>query len=300
MNLRLSGLCLVVLGGLGGLCTPATAQAGTVGYYKNATPCSGVVESDPSAAIIAAGHTPVVVTTLDAASLAHLDGLIWMVSCQSTQLAGNQALTDAVENGMALFFEMHMQSGGPSNTSMLPGVPPVDFVYSCQSGTTTLAPDSPIADGPVGQLTNASLNGVQYCSSSGYITDHFGGVANALPAYSVALLKSDDKISAFAYPWVKGKVAVSLSTFMFDLPGGSIYPHYSGTETYYANVIKWLIDSTEEATTCASEGYKGTQLTWCQNICENGLTGQVLDTWIQRWTRRYRELPYCAVEDGSK
>lgn len=47
--------------------------------------------------------------------------------------------------------------------------------------------------------------------------------------------------------------------------------------------------------TCASEGYTGTQLTWCKNICENGLTGQVLDTWIHRWKLRYRALPYCAV-----
>ena len=52
----------------------------------------------------------------------------------------------------------------------------------------------------------------------------------------------------------------------------------------------------ESATTCASEGYKNTQLTWCKNICENGLTGKVLDSWIHRWIERYRQLPYCAVE----
>jgi hypothetical protein len=48
--------------------------------------------------------------------------------------------------------------------------------------------------------------------------------------------------------------------------------------------------------TCASEGYKGTQLTWCKNICENGLTGKTLDTWIQRWIGKYRDLPYCAAD----
>ena len=48
-----------------------------------------------------------------------------------------------------------------------------------------------------------------------------------------------------------------------------------------------------ESTTCASEGYKGVQLTWCKNICENHLTGQVLDNWIHRWINRYRYLPYC-------
>ena len=54
------------------------------------------------------------------------------------------------------------------------------------------------------------------------------------------------------------------------------------------------------AATCASSGYKGAQLTWCQNICENGLTGKVLDSWIHRWIERYRQLPYCAVEGGGE
>ncbi|RZA21085.1 MAG: hypothetical protein EOP93_04075, partial [Lysobacteraceae bacterium] len=40
--------------------------------------------------------------------------------------------------------------------------------------------------------------------------------------------------------------------------------------------------------TCASEGYTGTQLTWCRNICEMGYTGSTLSTWIRRWTDRYR------------
>ncbi len=47
--------------------------------------------------------------------------------------------------------------------------------------------------------------------------------------------------------------------------------------------------------TCAEEGYIGAKLTWCKNICENGLTGQVLDTWIHRWIDRYRTLPNCAI-----
>ncbi len=53
------------------------------------------------------------------------------------------------------------------------------------------------------------------------------------------------------------------------------------------------------STTCASEGYKGAQLTWCKNICENGLAGQVLDTWIHRWINRYRDLPACAAGGGG-
>ena len=44
---------------------------------------------------------------------------------------------------------------------------------------------------------------------------------------------------------------------------------------------------------CIGAGYTGTQLLWCQKICESGLSGRVLDTWIHRWISRYRDLPYC-------
>ena len=48
--------------------------------------------------------------------------------------------------------------------------------------------------------------------------------------------------------------------------------------------------------TCASEGYTGTKLTWCKNICEMGYTGATLNMWIRRWVDRYHDLPYCAAE----
>ena len=48
-------------------------------------------------------------------------------------------------------------------------------------------------------------------------------------------------------------------------------------------------------TTCSNDGYSGTQLTWCRNICEMGYTGSTLETWIHRWVNRYRDLPYCRV-----
>ena len=56
------------------------------------------------------------------------------------------------------------------------------------------------------------------------------------------------------------------------------------------------LDVQEVLVTCASEGYTGTKLTWCRNICEMGYTGATLDMWIHRWINRYRDLPYCAVE----
>ena len=59
----------------------------------------------------------------------------------------------------------------------------------------------------------------------------------------------------------------------------------------------WVLNFTTDAptTTCASEGYTGTKLSWCQNICEKGHTGATLDSWIHRWVSRYRDLPYCAA-----
>ena len=48
---------------------------------------------------------------------------------------------------------------------------------------------------------------------------------------------------------------------------------------------------------CADEGFTGTKLTWCQNICEKGYTGATLDMWIHRWITRYRDLPQCALNE---
>ena len=76
----------------------------------------------------------------------------------------------------------------------------------------------------------------------------------------------------------KGSPAFSSETFAPSLFSGAVY---------YTKV---------PANTCASEGYTGTKLTWCKNICENGLTGATLDIWIHRWINRYRDLPYCARE----
>ncbi|HWS77625.1 MAG TPA: hypothetical protein VN205_04530 [Thermomonas sp.] len=53
-------------------------------------------------------------------------------------------------------------------------------------------------------------------------------------------------------------------------------------------------------TTCASEGYTGTKLEWCKNICERGYTGATLNMWIRRWVDRYRILPYCALAPQSQ
>ena len=70
-----------------------------------------------------------------------------------------------------------------------------------------------------------------------------------------------------------------------------------GVLTYYTNTVAWMMSADlGPETTCASEGYTGTKLLWCQNICEKGYTGATLQTWIHRWIRQFRDLPYCAME----
>ncbi|MDE2408499.1 MAG: hypothetical protein KGL91_11645, partial [Xanthomonadaceae bacterium] len=69
-----------------------------------------------------------------------------------------------------------------------------------------------------------------------------------------------------------------------------------GMVTYFMNLLSW---ASGPATTCASSGYTGTQLLWCQKICESGLTGKDLDVWLQRWIRQFRKLPYCALPGGN-
>ena len=75
-----------------------------------------------------------------------------------------------------------------------------------------------------------------------------------------------------------GALLLSGSTYFYRLFNGTVYYSLSGPTT-----------------TCASEGYTGTKLSWCQNICEKGYIGATLDSWIHRWVSRYRDLPYCAA-----
>ena len=69
---------------------------------------------------------------------------------------------------------------------------------------------------------------------------------------------------ASAYPAGGGLVALSISQWMYTLPGGGWGGDLiaAGANTYYANTIAWMMGYVSEpTTTCASEGYTGTKLT---------------------------------------
>ncbi|HWS77624.1 MAG TPA: hypothetical protein VN205_04525 [Thermomonas sp.] len=50
---------------------------------------------------------------------------------------------------------------------------------------------------------------------------------------------------------------------------------------------------------CAAEGYTGTKLTWCRNICEIEQTPATLRMWIRRWIDRYHTDPPCVGGGGG-
>ena len=286
MKMQFKAICLAVLASVGAF-GANVSHAGTVGIHTPLGTCS-VPIGDPSAAITAAGHTSVIVPTLNAASLASLDGLVYN-ACAS--FPDNPDVDAAVAGGMALFANVHLSGSTVNATLSFPGDPPVTVTYNCSPATrdSNLAPGSPIATGSAGTLTDTSLDGAQYCSSSGYVS--------SLPAGFIPLLTSDGHDTVFSYTHGDGRVVVGLTSLMFGLPGGTIAGHYVGEEVFYANVVEWMLGSAEPVVTCASEGYTGTKLEWCKNICERGYTGGTLAMWIRRWTDRYRTLPYCALND---
>jgi hypothetical protein len=295
MKTQMTTLTLAVLGGLGAMAMPAVSHAGNVGYYLNGSGgCIGSM-GDYTARITAAGHTPVAVSTLDAVSLAPLNGLIIAQGCNA--YTGSAAVNTAVSNGLRVFIEVQYAYAGDG--ANLPGAPTLAITSYSSGGScyldANLASGSPIATGPGGTLTDASLDTSAYCTPMGWAS------SASLPTGSIPLLingADSNQVAAFSYPYGNGRVVYSQDQYFYFLTGGLIPGGIVGSDAYVTNTIAWLM-STGPTTTCASSGYKGTQLLWCQKICESGLSGKALDDWIQRWIRQFRQLPYCALPGGG-
>ncbi len=281
--MRIAGIGFALLGVAAVL--PATSMAANIGTYGS---CFG---GSKNTAITAAGHTPVAVGTLDAASLSGLGGLI-IENCNGSSLATaiNADVKNAVSNGMLLVIDDWAPGAGTS--AALPGTPAVTWQYSPGSQIDVVA-GMPYASGPGGVLTNTSLDG-------GNSSNH-GFTTTAIPAGITRLLTTADPAQTVAIAYLHGNGRVVYSAMPLDayLPGGSISGSViaPGVQTYMTNLIA---NSGLVSVTCASSGYTGTKLTWCKNICEMGYTGATLDMWIHRWVNRYRDLPYCAQEGGGE
>jgi hypothetical protein len=283
MKTNLAASLLAVLGGAAALLMPGTSQAGNVGYNTGCFEPGSV----KAPLITQAGHTPVAVAGLNTAAFSSLSTLV-LENCNGASLATqvNADVATAVANGMTLV--VYDWEPGAATASQLPGAPAATIVR-VSGNQVDLAAGSPIATGPGGTLTNASLDG-------GSSSNH--GHATSIPAGSIALVTTaaPANVIAFSYTYGAGRVVYSAIPFdCYARVGGTCdyLPAAPGIRSYFVNVLAWSAGAA--TTTCASEGYTGTKLEWCKNICERGYTGSTLAMWIRRWTDRYRTLPYCAL-----
>lgn len=264
-----------------GLAAPGTTLAATVGYHGV---CSS--GSSPVASITAAGHTPVAVATINAASLQGIDTLLTL-SCSAP--APNADLNAAVANGMNVV--IHDWNGNGARS--LPGAT-VQMTYA-PSDFMDLAASSPIATGPGGPLTNTSLD-------DGNSSYHSYALTTGLPGGSSVLTIAEGTPSravTFSYALGAGTVVYGGMPVDHYLPGG-LYDQLAlctptnicaGMRTYLTNLIAWVTGPA--FTTCADEGYAGSKLTLCQRICEIPQSPTTLTSLIRLYTATYRETPPC-------
>ena len=298
MKLNICGLAMVA--GFAGLVMPGISHAQRVGEYIS--PSCGEVEnlSIPAAA---AGYTWRKVNSLDAAGISGLDGL-YIRQCQATY-SKNAAVDNAVASGMALVLDTAGYRASPElseygylDGNQLPGSPAVVFTKNggCY-GDYSLAANSPIVSGPGGTLTDDSYDVGGPGGEGGFCTFLGGTLAANLPAGIMPLFTFEGYyVTAIAYTVGSGKVVAAPTQMSYDYAYTPVEYSYAGAKTFYINAMAWALGGVRPAQTCASEGYTGTKLTWCQNICEKGYTGSTLSAWIKRWTDKYRDLPYCARE----
>ena len=297
MHMRLSAITFAVLAGGATLTLSAEAAAGTVGYYV--VPSCSFAGGNFAGAITTAGHAPISVTTLDAGSLAGLDGLV-IETCSAAPVA-NAAVNNAVADGMALV--INSWNAAPGSGAALPGAPAITFTSYYNSGfcglNSSIPAGSPVASGPGGTLDDGSLDSSGFCALDSYAT------SGTLPAGAMPFVTTTDanQVGAFGYQSGQGFVAFSSMSLASLLPGGvdsgSAGSLSAGLNTYLINAIAWAVEGSDAgpATTCASEGYTGMKLDWCRNVCEKDYTGTQLKIWIRRWMDRYHDLPYCMRED---
>ena len=284
------GGSLAALCGIAMAAAPQAANAGVVGEYNA---CGS---ENLSVAVVAAGHTWVSVAALDQASLQGLDALILR---QCGGYSANAAVDSAVAEGMDLVLDV-----GSVADASLPGTPVlgISSIGNCETNYS-LVPGAAITTGPGGTLTDDSLDVGSPGGSGGYCSFMGSAPVASLPAGTLPFFTTVDgnHAGAFGYEYGSGRVVVSITQLSYPAVYTPSQYLYAGAKTYFINSLAWgLSTGVREHQSCASEGYTGTKLQWCKNICESELSAAQVDTWIHRWINRYRDLPYCAMEDEGE
>ncbi len=202
----------------------------------------------------------------------------------NNSFAGNTFdLTPAVDMTVDSF-DVHLSGDAETTLAIYWRTGTSNGFESNASGWTLLGTATVTAQG-TGNPTHVPIGGLAMVADATY------GIYVDVQSYPSAQMLYTNGVAEYSNAdltltpfYGKGNPAFSGSTFSPRTWNGTVYYHLGITP----------------AVTCASEGYTGTKLTWCQNICEKGYTGATLDMWIHRWINRYRDLPYCAQEGNEE
>jgi len=194
---------------------------------------------------------------------------------------------------------------GTSGITIIPGNPGSGELSINHSASKFTAPYSWVSEwagGNVGAVYRINpyneVNEVTLTLPAGTTAFYFYTSPHAYGTYDMSAV-TDTGVSSGMIPVATGDGGSSGFAF-YSTAGESIS---SITVSVHSNVglgVGFFGIDQGPTTTCASEGYTGTKLTWCRNICEIEHTPAVHASWIHRWVNRYRDLPYCAVEGGGE
>jgi len=211
-----------------------TAQAESIGYYNLEYPAN----TNAATAITLAGHTPILLNDLSAASLNGIKAL-WILNPSNDNYA--LALTDNLAS-----IDSYIQSGGTllfhdryvtdAATVIPPGANSITFVRSTSS-SIDLGPGAigTLISGPGGTIDDSTLDGV-YSSNHGY------AVASTLPAGSVIVLTRDTSSEVVDFYYSLGGGTVYYSTIPLDFyldTSGGMSPEF---QLYAANMVAYIFD----------------------------------------------------------
>jgi VCBS repeat-containing protein len=207
-----------------------------VGYYDLALGQGNAAQIE---AIVAAGHTPVLMTDLSAADLAGIDILLVNnpYGNRAEYLARMPAISAAVASGMTLI--IHDREVG-SGEQLLPGSDGFTIVqdFSNPNDINFINDSHAIANGPGGALDDSSLD-------QGNFSNHGFAIAGSLPADADLILSTGNgsQIVTFAYSYGSGSVIYSTIPVDFYIQGDTIGAGanniFGKAEEYLANLINY-------------------------------------------------------------
>jgi hypothetical protein len=231
MWLSRSTVRLAVAASAFGAVLATSSPAAVVGYYEMCDEQGAAYEVAP---ILAAGHSPVLLTDLGPADLAGID-VLFVTNCDNggydaEYLSRLASIQSAVAAGMVLVIHDRFVDAAES---ILPGGLGFTILRDFADGSNVDVVDNTtlVTNGPGGLVTNSTLDG-------GNFSSHGFAVAASLPGNARLILSrtNPSEIVTFSYPFGAGAVVYSSIPLDFYLDTGSL-PGIG--QVYAPNVIAY-------------------------------------------------------------